>query len=161
MSGALAQWAIIPAFLLFDIVGRMAHVLFEHGQWRTTHGEDAITATPEYGLAPVIPLQMVGKFLAQQATRDRFEIIHKGGWQHLGRQGQEPMDMIRFTVEFQHLALPFCRRVTAKGLQPVPHGAGHALAAIFRDQNQMIVPIINTLMPGVSEGLRGHGGRIE
>ena len=52
MSGALAQWAIIPAFLLFDIVGRMAPVLFEHGQGRTAPGEDTVTTTPEYGLAP-------------------------------------------------------------------------------------------------------------
>ena len=71
------------------------------------------------------------------------------------------MDMIRFTVECPHFALLLCHCVAAKGLPPVPHGASHALAAIFRDQNQMIVPIINTLMPGVSEGLRGHGGRIE
>ena len=54
--------------------------------------------------------------------------------------------MIRLTVEFQHFALPFCRRTPADGFQPVQHGAGHALAAVFRDQNQMIVQIINAMM---------------
>ena len=71
------------------------------------------------------------------------------------------MPRIRVTVECPHLALLLCHCVAAKGLPPVPHGASQARAAIFRDQNQMIAPIINTLMPGVSEGLRGHGGRIE
>ena len=37
--------------------------------------------------------------------------------------------MIRLAVEFLHLASPFRRRVTADGLQPIQHDAGHALAA--------------------------------
>ena len=52
--------------------------------------------------------------------------------------------MIRFTVAFQNLAFPFRRRVERKGLQPVQYGAGHAFAAIFRDQNPRIVQVINT-----------------
>ena len=52
MGGTLAHWATFRSFLLFDIVGRMAPVLFEHGQGRTAPGEDTVTTTPEYGLAP-------------------------------------------------------------------------------------------------------------
>ena len=51
--------------------------------------------------------------------------------------------MIHLAVEFQHLAFPFCRRTPADGFQSVQHGAGHTPAAIFRDQNQMVVQVIN------------------
>ena len=89
MSGALAQRVIIPAFLLFDIVGRMAHVLFEHGQWRTTHGEDAITATPEYGLAPVIPSNsQYGQIRSCAGV-----VLPRKGWRFIfgrGKAGQKP-----------------------------------------------------------------------
>lgn len=129
------------SFLLFD-------VLFEHRQWSAAHGQDAVTAAPEYGFTPIIPFQVIGKFFAQQATGNCFKIIHQCGWQHLGRQRQKQMRVIRLAVEFQHLTFPFRRRITADGLQPVQHGSSHALAAIFRDQNQMIVQIINTMMQG-------------
>ena len=49
--------------------------------------------------------------------------------------------MIRFTVKFQDVVLPFCCIAPAGGFQPVWDGASHAPVAEFRDQNQMVVQV--------------------
>lgn len=108
-------------------------------------GQDALGPTQEYCLAPVKRFQVCVEFLAEQPAVDGLEVVQKGRTQHLGRERQKQIYMIRFCSELQHLTCSFFTRCTGRGL---PGGS-----AWSRDENAALV-----LLRWLEMNLAGESG---